>query len=192
MIPCASRIRVFRPQHAVAVCLDFYGNDMAFAVGISKEGNCAIELACQAELCVLLSSSAVVGVIERKVSRFGAQTTHPQIAPTLLLTRLGCMSGQWRGPWLQALLSRKLVDRSEIVQWSWNALTLVVVILYNLFVLLPLTAFLHPIIPGLLTEPSRKTQPPGSLMQTAFFQAVCACISNCDASLMASMGPTQC
>jgi hypothetical protein len=68
-----------RLQHAVACCLDFYGNDLAFAIGISVEGNHAIDLACQAELNELLSSSAVVGIIRRK----------------------------WRGPWLHSLLSRK-------------------------------------------------------------------------------------
>ena len=71
-----------------------------------------------------------------------------------------------RGPWLQSLLDRK---RESVYEWLKNAVNLLFVIALNVFFFLPLCAVAHPLFPGLMKD--RGKQLPGSMMQTAFFQA---------------------
>ena len=55
-----------RLQSAIATCFDYMGNNVAFAVCCSNEGDAALSLACQSDLDVLLSSSSMRGAILRK------------------------------------------------------------------------------------------------------------------------------
>ena len=71
-----------------------------------------------------------------------------------------------RGPWLQSLLDRK---RESVYEWLKNAVNLLFVVALNVFFFLPLCAVAHPLFPGLMKD--RGKQLPGSMMQTAFFQA---------------------
>jgi hypothetical protein len=130
-----------RLQAATATALDSLGNDVAYAVACSIEGDQALNLAVQTDQTVLLASHCLVGVILRK----------------------------WRGPRLHGLLDRSNTDPYSPISSIGMNLYFALLIVLNVL-LLPFAA-VTPALAKYRDYGYGRMFQEGYLLQTAFFQA---------------------